>query len=661
MGRGQGGSTGYNKRTAGGIRTSSKMSKVGEIEAKHGVLGEDATSTDRIAAANKEDLNARAAVFQEQIAGYDKDRRVQLETFWNKYVKAVKSGAEIEPPDPGVVSNDIERWLLQSKKLRARKQQAQRDGTQVNLPELKQLEQYKTHEELHDAMKNYRTAAEEKAERKALAKSGSLKVYDNGSYQAHKVTTPEALSKMAEGTHWCTKDLNTADQKLRQHDYRIVSRDGKPLFAIKYPKYAGGQFEIFHNSDFDIVNGNAYMVSKGQKKQPILEEDYKALKDVLKEEGAPDFDEKHIQIINEKEKKAMYQQAFASNDSTNAQFIFTSLGTDGVTDNQVKTMMQKNISGAIGYMRAAKKRLPDFEEEISKKPVLIMAYVNGLSSRFPGQHREAAEAQLKHSPIMSMLYASEYGGRFPEGEEAIIKGDADNILDYVKAIGKKNLPGFQEKYRQVREGMTAKDHARLLAGLRKPLKAAQFAAQVEGKRMPELEKFIIRDARALAVYANVPGVESFFAKHEDYIGNKIIEASPKVAMRFAKARKQRLDLMKEYDILMDPEASVPYISMLKDLYGKGGVADQDLVTMGRQLAQSRNASGLWAFVKQFPKQRQQVRDDLMKIIQAQVDDVSKYEPSKFRSKLRILARLMKGKRDAAYEKLLLEIEEMEIG
>ena len=44
MGRGKGGSVGHNKRTPGGIRTSSKMSKVGEIEAKHGVLGDDTTA-----------------------------------------------------------------------------------------------------------------------------------------------------------------------------------------------------------------------------------------------------------------------------------------------------------------------------------------------------------------------------------------------------------------------------------------------------------------------------------------------------------------------------------------------------------------------------------------------------------------------------------------
>lgn len=39
MGRGRGGSSSHEKRTPGGISTSSKMSKVGEIEAKHGVLG----------------------------------------------------------------------------------------------------------------------------------------------------------------------------------------------------------------------------------------------------------------------------------------------------------------------------------------------------------------------------------------------------------------------------------------------------------------------------------------------------------------------------------------------------------------------------------------------------------------------------------------------
>lgn len=46
MGRGQGGSKSYGKRTPGGISTSSKMSKVGEIEAKHGVLGEEGNDVD---------------------------------------------------------------------------------------------------------------------------------------------------------------------------------------------------------------------------------------------------------------------------------------------------------------------------------------------------------------------------------------------------------------------------------------------------------------------------------------------------------------------------------------------------------------------------------------------------------------------------------------
>jgi len=43
MGRGKGGSTSYGKRTPSGIKTSSKiqMSAIGEVEAKHGVLGED--------------------------------------------------------------------------------------------------------------------------------------------------------------------------------------------------------------------------------------------------------------------------------------------------------------------------------------------------------------------------------------------------------------------------------------------------------------------------------------------------------------------------------------------------------------------------------------------------------------------------------------------
>lgn len=52
MGRGHGGSASYNKRKPSGIQTSSKMamSKIGEIEAKHGVLGDDGTGENRITA-----------------------------------------------------------------------------------------------------------------------------------------------------------------------------------------------------------------------------------------------------------------------------------------------------------------------------------------------------------------------------------------------------------------------------------------------------------------------------------------------------------------------------------------------------------------------------------------------------------------------------------
>ena len=59
MGRGRGGSTSHGKRTPGGIRTSSQMSKVGEIEAKDGVLGGEQTpgSPDRVDASQAPEQN----------------------------------------------------------------------------------------------------------------------------------------------------------------------------------------------------------------------------------------------------------------------------------------------------------------------------------------------------------------------------------------------------------------------------------------------------------------------------------------------------------------------------------------------------------------------------------------------------------------------------
>jgi hypothetical protein len=142
------------------------MSAVGEIEAKTGVLGEDKAggTPERITAAqdNQIDWETKTAEFKAKIADYQKDRRLQMTGFWNKYIKAAKKGEPIQEPDPEVLNNDIERWVTNSKK--------------QNSPLLKSIDNYANHEILHDAVSDYQTPQEKVAKEKELAKLGSKEI-----------------------------------------------------------------------------------------------------------------------------------------------------------------------------------------------------------------------------------------------------------------------------------------------------------------------------------------------------------------------------------------------------------------------------------------------------------------------------------------------------
>lgn len=467
MGRGKGGSTSHGKRTPGGIRTSSKMSKVGEIEAKHGVLGEDAGAPERISAAsNKVDWNARTAEFKEKISGYDKDRRVQLETFWNKYVKAAKGGANIDEPDPEVLSNDIDRWLLQSKRLQSQRQRAKKAGVEVDLPALPSLEKY-NHVELNKAMADYKTVAEEQAEQQELEKSGASLLYDDGEFKTFAITHPAALTKLAQETSWCTKDAETAEMKVKGHDYRIVTRNGQPIFAIKLPKRSAYSFEVLSRADFEMVHGVGQMLSDGHKKQPIVKEEYDYLQKVLKKLKAPEFDDRHIQVIDEKEKHLTLNEALIGL-SADPEFDFVSLGIDSISDERVREAMTDDSEVGAAYIKAAKRGLSRFEDTIAQNKNLIVAYAETLSSRFPKKYREAAEAELIGDPFACYRYAQAYKGRFEAGEESIAS-ERTSALNYSYLHGNR----FPGKYRRKAENVLATD-----------ITTAAFYAKMNGGRFP---------------------------------------------------------------------------------------------------------------------------------------------------------------------------------
>jgi hypothetical protein len=428
------------------------MSTVGEVEAKTGVLGEDSAggTPERITAAqdNQIDWETKTAEFKAKIADYQKDRRIQMEEFWNKYVKAAKKGQQIEEPNPEVLSNDIDRWLLQSKRLQSQRQRAKKAGVEVDLPTLPSLEKY-NHTTLHKAMADYRTVAEEKAKQKDLEKSGAKLVYDDGDFKTFAITTPAALTKFAQETYWCTKDPETAEDKLEHFNYNVITRNGEPIFAIKFPKSYGGKFEILSRADFEMVGGKDYMVSEGSLKQPLLQEEYQYLKKTLKRLNAPEFDEKYIDVIDEKEKHRRLDAALKGV-SENPEFDFISLGTGSISDERIRTAMQKNPAVGAAYIKAAKKRLSRFEDVISQNQDLVLAYANTLSSRFPGEYRQAAEATLLNNAEAALEYAQAYDGRFEAGEE-ILATDQNTLISYAYMNGGR----FPGKHRRLAEDTAA--------------------------------------------------------------------------------------------------------------------------------------------------------------------------------------------------------------
>lgn len=409
MGRGKGGSTSHEKRTPGGIRTSSKMSQVGEIEAKHGVLGDAPAARRSAPTAAIEELSMQNARFQERIANEDKDRRAQLTEFWNKYLKLVKSGEKIDEPDPSVLRNDIERWLLASKR---------QDKN------IKPLSKHKSHVELHDAMKDYRTVAEEKARQANEELEGTKHIRRAGDYSVVQALTPAALSKLAsQGTHWCTKDPDIAAVKLKQWDYYVVMKDGKPYMALK--KAIGKR----NDEVLSFGDHNLYYDDGKRTSATFVEKDIDFVNSELERLHMDPLLKDELALAQSQEEvyERLVRKIETGLQDMQESSWLTMVNVLGNLEERLSPPLERRLVASgdegliLAYVRPGR-RVEEYEEQILDDAGKAVRYCENLASRFPGEHRAEVEKNIALSAHDSYAYATQVlGGRFKLGEPTIAK------------------------------------------------------------------------------------------------------------------------------------------------------------------------------------------------------------------------------------------------
>ena len=168
-----------------------------------------------------------------------------------------------EPFNPGEVSKDLKRWQEQNRK----------KNKQIKKNPL----EYQTAEDLHEAMAETRTDAEKMEEYDSLRASGTTEAGVYGLYSLYKLTTAPALNWASlNGSHWCTQDLEEAEDQMDARGICYVMTKGGSL-ALIFPSVLDvwwyNDQELTGHSSYDDQNPHSTVIPK---------KDFKALNFFLK-------------------------------------------------------------------------------------------------------------------------------------------------------------------------------------------------------------------------------------------------------------------------------------------------------------------------------------------------------------------------------------------
>jgi hypothetical protein len=349
MGRGKGGSTSHGKRTPGGIRTSSamKMSNAGDLS-RNQIRDIDTSheAAERVVAAQP----AVASKVQDKKA---LQRQKRLDLFKQRFDKSRREndGREF---DPDVVGLDIERWERAFNK---------------KTPGVRSLEQYATHEDLHNAMANFRTKKEEELEKKAqdddVINKGLKSLGKDGAYEIFEASNAHALSHLADGSRWCVRNLDTAQNYLRDKgNFQVIHKDGKPLAAIHAGvgaendyEFQGDDPDVWYHTDFSLRTGQNYT---GTKVKPVvMKEDFDFINKYLESNGKQPVPAENANIFNTKDELFKYAtDVFNKGDMNSGEAKALILGYREEFPPEIEEKIYKDLDESILRAGVLRKRIP---------------------------------------------------------------------------------------------------------------------------------------------------------------------------------------------------------------------------------------------------------------------------------------------------------------
>jgi len=536
MGRGQGGSKSYGKRTPGGIKTSSaiKMSSVGEIEAKHGVLGEDSAVQSSRIRDIVDDGAARAIAPEFAAKAVDKAQakkqaqlRKRLDLFRQRFDKT-KQENDGRTFDEAVVGSDIERWERAFNK---------------KTPGVKSLEQYKTHEELNSAMADLRTVGEEELERevnkKKIMKDSLLK--SDGVYDIYEADNAKAISTLAEGSKWCIQNPETAKSYLEKDgNFTMIYKNGKPMFAVQFDEDSGnkGAPEVWLHSDFALRSGQNYL-GTNTIKPVLLREDFDYINKYLEERGKEPLLETGSHIFESREALNEHAREIFGKDPGSFEAKSLVLGYREEYPEDVEKMIRKDLQLAISRAGALRKRIPEIEDRVVEDGVnSIVDYAVATGGRFK-KGEPLLFSSIKEKPQAFIRYVRDVvKRRMPEGEEVVLS-DPQLIIDYAKAIGGRFPEG---------EAVLA-DNTWYAVGY----------AEAIGERFPEGEEAIAATPASVLQYAKI--IKGRFPAGEKL---DMFRENPWYALEYAKAIGERFP-EGEAAIMSDENIAAEYKAFLANL------------------------------------------------------------------------------------------------
>jgi len=501
---------------------------------------------------------------------------------FNKFVKA---GA-----DPEHVKNTLEdnlaRWRLQVDRQRQHDSLIKKGKkSELRYPDKivsTDPATYKNYNDFEKAISGLpMNAVEENELEKEKAKEGYELILSDQGYNSYKIKTPEGLSELAKGSNWCTKSKQVAKSYLEDHDYTVITKDEKPLVAIKTPREPDEENEVWHRSNKELQAG-VLNHSKAEGKQLMLQQDIDFVNKALKAINQPELNLENIQPIkDEDERLRLIEDAFAKNDKNKILQIITSFREKLPEKYEKKLLESSNLDNALFYTNATHQRFPALEDKLAENITKttnfddIAKYCKAIGGRFPEPHRKTVEEQILKYPGDSAGYAEAVSGRlnkgelkefeeriasspaaivyyvsqvvgdvFPEphraeAEKNLLEGDAYNMVMYARASKKRFKAGeakiakndknvmtyvetFADEFRQ--EGFP--EYEKLIDNA--PQEAIAYTKALGGKRFKAAEAAIARKIVTSMEYANLLSKKDIEELKKDEIGQTILRNARKL-------------------------------------------------------------------------------------------------------------------------------------